>query len=111
MDLTLEVPEMVFCDVVPIDGSPGHYKLVPRSLEKLVRVSPELIEKLGLGSSRDQTTLKRLIRAGFVDGGRVSPQVYTVNLASYFQHLKRCSENPDFWDDPKVRAEYSNAYF
>jgi hypothetical protein len=109
MDLAFEAPEMVFCDVVPIPGHPGHFKLEPRSWERLVRLTPELTDKLGLG--HDNTTLRRLIRAGFVDGARVSPQVYSVNLASYFQHVKRCAEDPNFWENPKVRAEYGTAYF
>ena len=108
LDLKFEVPEKVLCDVVPIQGTPGAYRLVPNSWEKLERVNWELCLKLGLGN--DTTTLRRLIRSGFVDGARVSPQVYTVNLASYFNHLKRCSDDPDFWENPKVRDEYNTAY-
>lgn len=119
LELKIEgkAPETVFCDLEEAQGHPGYYRLVPRSLEYLVRVTPELVEKLGLEYSRRPngggngcTTLKRLIRAGFVDGARVSPQVYTVNLASYFQHLKRCAEDPDFWENPKVRKVYNSAY-
>jgi hypothetical protein len=102
MDLSFKLPETVFADVVPAGN--GVYKLVPRTWERFERVTGELCRKLGLGDRTD--TLRRLIRAGFVDGGRVSPDLYTVNLASYFAHLKRCSEDPAYWDNPKVLDEY-----
>ena len=116
-------PEMIFCDLEPVQGRPEYYRSVPRTLEHFVRLTPELVEKLGLldprsgrnrgigcGVPSGLNTLKRLIRAGFVDGARVAPMVYTVNLASYFQHLKRCAEDPDFWENPKVREEYRIAW-
>jgi hypothetical protein len=108
MNIDLEMPGTAFCDVVPVQGAPGTFRLVPRSWEKLERVNRELCQKLGLGG--DTTTLRRLIRTGFVDGARVTPAIYTVNLAAYFSHLKRCAEDPDFWDNPKVRAQIREAY-
>jgi hypothetical protein len=102
MDLSFELPETVFCDLV--EAGDGKYKLVPRTWERLERVTGELCRQLGLGTRTD--TLRRLIRASFVDGGRPSPDLYTVNLASYFAHLKRCAEDPGFWENPKVLAEY-----
>jgi hypothetical protein len=103
-DLAISEPpaEVVFCDVVA--SGDGTCRLVPRSWEKLVRLTPQLSLQLGLG--RSTLTLRRLIQSGFVDGARVAPFVYTLNLSSYFSHLKRCAENLDFWNDPKVRDQY-----
>jgi hypothetical protein len=106
-ELPFGVPETVFCDVVELPQG-GVYKLVPRSWEQLERVTVELCARLGLG--RQTRTLRRLIRGGFVDGGRVSPEVYTVNLASYFQHLKRCAEDPDYWERRDVLDQFRANY-
>jgi hypothetical protein len=102
LDFNFERAEIVLCDTV--DNGDGTVRLVPRSWEKWEKVTDDLCQKLGLGRSTD--TLRRLIRGGFVDGGRVSPYLYVVNLAAYFAHLKRCSEDPDYWNNPKVLAEY-----
>lgn len=102
MDLRFELPEMVLADVV--DDGNGGIKLVPRTWERYERVTGELCKKLGLGDRTD--TLRRLIRGNFVAGARVSPDLYTVNLASYFQHYDRCAEDPDYWNNPKVLEEY-----
>lgn len=104
LDLNYTPPETVFCDVVPVPGEPGKFTLKPRTWEKMVRVTAELSLQLGLESRTD--TLRRLIRSGFVDGARVSPRTYTLNVASYFAHFKRCAEDPDFWTKPQVLKEY-----
>ncbi len=97
-------PETVLCDFEPVPGQPGYYKLVPRSWEQLVRVDEDLCEKLGLG--RETHTMRRLIRSKFVDGSRVSPKIYNVNLSAFFRHMQRCAEDPDFWENPEVREQY-----
>jgi hypothetical protein len=102
LEMNFKPAEIVLCDVV--EQADGSFKLVPRTFESLVRVSNELSQKLGLGKTTD--TLRRLIRGGFVDGARTAPGVYTVNLASYFAHFKKCAENPDYWANPKVLAVY-----
>jgi len=98
-------PEQVLCDVVA--NGDGFYRLEPRTWERFERVDSSLCRKLGLGGRTD--TLRRLIRGGFVGGARVAPKLYTINLSSYWAHYERCSEDPDYWSDPKVRAEYWTA--
>ncbi|MCE0499443.1 MAG: hypothetical protein LV481_15995 [Methylacidiphilales bacterium] len=98
-------PESVFCNVV--ENGAGLFRLEPRTWERFERVNGNLSRKLGLGTRTD--TLRRLIRGGFVAGARVAPKLYTLNLASYWTHYDRCVENPDFWANPKVRAEYWTA--
>lgn len=105
MELSFTLPEMVLCDVVP--AGEGRFKLVPRTWEHFERVTSDLCRKLGMGERTD--TLRRLIRGGFVAGARVAPQAYTVNLSSYWKHYERCAEDPDYWSNPKVRAEYWTA--
>jgi hypothetical protein len=98
-------PEMVLCNVVP--NGDGLYRLEPRTWERFERVDSGLSRKLGLGTRTD--TLRRLIRGGFVGGARVAPKLYTVNLDSYWAHYERCAEDPAYWSNPKVRAEYWTA--
>jgi hypothetical protein len=98
-------PEMVLCNVVP--NGDGLYRLEPRTWERFERVNSDLSRKLGLGGRTD--TLRRLIRGGFVGGARVAPKLYTLNLESYWAHYERCAEDPNYWINPKVRAEYWTA--
>jgi len=87
-------PKIVLCDVEPSD-TPGLCKVVPRQYERMEKVTDELLETLG-GISRD--TMARLIHGGFVEGIRVAPRIYLLNLHSWFNHLRRCAEQPDFWE-------------
>jgi hypothetical protein len=107
LDLAFTPPEMVLADV--IDGGDGTRRVIPRSWEHLVPVTKDLSILLGLGG--DTQTLRRLIRAGFVEGGRVAPRKYTVNIESYYAHLTRCGEEPDFWEDSKRLKAYREAMF
>ena len=94
LDLDYAPPEIVLADVVPTED--GKFKLVPRSWERLERVTSDLCVRLGLGP--DTLTLRRLIRAGFVDGARISPKLYNVNIAAFFRHMNRCAKDPGFWE-------------
>lgn len=107
LDLGFKPAEVVICDVVEAGG--GLFKLVPRTWEKLVRVDSDLCERLGLGTGTG--IMRRLIRSGFVDGGRTAPKAYTVNLSSYFRHLTRCSEDPDFWQKKDRVKLFRSAMF
>jgi len=49
-----------------------------------------------LGVSSD--TVVRLGMAGFVDVYHVSPGVFLLDLDSWFGHLRKVQEDPDFWD-------------
>lgn len=95
-------PEVVITDV--IQDNDGTYHLAPRDWEHMTRVTSKLCQLMGLGKS--SMTLRRLINSGFVDGARIAPQFYLVNLTSWTNHVKRCAEDPFFWDEPKRRKAY-----
>jgi len=107
LDLKFMPSDVVFCDLV--ETGPGTFKLSPRTWERLVRVDSDLCERLGLGAGTQ--IMRRLIRSGFVDGGRTAPKAYTVNLSSYFRHLARCSEDPDFWANKGREKLFRSAMF
>jgi hypothetical protein len=99
-----EVPEMTLCRWERCgDG----YAPVP-VLERWVRLDSDLIRLLGFNSchrSRSDTML-RLSRAGFIEIILVAPKCHLINLDSWFNHLRRCAEDPFFWEDAERIAEY-----
>jgi len=76
----------------------GTYSPLPYS-EPMVRVDSKLIKLLGFRGNWQ--TLARLGRAGFIEMVRLAPATTLLNLNSYFNHLARCAEDPEFWDEGK----------
>jgi len=52
-----------------------------------------------LGFDKRLTTLVRLARAGFIEVSHPSPGIRLLNVDSWFEHLRRTQEDPDFWDE------------
>ena len=52
-----------------------------------------------LGFDKRLTTLVRLARAGFIEVSHPSPGIRLLNVDSWFDHLRRTQEDPDFWDE------------
>jgi hypothetical protein len=92
------VPRVAVVDLVPT-GDPSTYKAVARVHTAQLRLTPDTIKKLNLGVKFE--TLKRLVRAGFVEGGRISPNCYLFDLASYYAHNDRvraaAAAGEEFW--------------
>lgn len=84
----------------------GEYELLPEAT-RLVRLTGELIRQLGFAGRAD--TLFRLGRAGFIEVVKVSPQAAMINLDSWFNHVRRCAEDPEFWETEENRDEYRKA--
>jgi hypothetical protein len=102
----VEVPSVTLARWIE---NPDHsYKLLPFT-ERLIRVDRHLQNKLGLGDRWD--TLSRLITAGFVEGLRICPKTTLLNLESYYNHLSRVAEDPEFWAEGKGNLEeYRKSY-
>jgi len=92
-DASMDVPEVAICAFVR--NRDNTYKLEVVA-ERLVRLTDDVIRALGLVGQR--ATLRRLARAGFVEIVQVAPKVRLLNLDSYFNHLRRVTEDEDFWD-------------
>jgi hypothetical protein len=92
-----EVRRIGVCDLVP--QGDGTYKPVLRIHAQEVKLSPHTLRELGIGISIE--TMRRLIRAGFVQGARSAPNAYFFTLQSYFDHVERvraaASVGDDFW--------------
>ena len=55
-----------------------------------------LAKKLGFLGTWE--TIIRLGRAGFIEVIQVAPRVTLINIDSWYNHLRRCAEDPDFWE-------------
>lgn len=65
--------------------------------ERLVRLDTQVAAQLGF-EGHQRNTLRRLGEAGFIDLIKITPGCTLLNLDSYYNHLRRCAENPDFWN-------------
>lgn len=107
---------VVLCDVVDagmsMDGE-TLYKLVPRTNERRVELTPEVAYHLGFTPGYPTTNtlpLRRLIRAGFVLGERVTPNRYLIDLGDWFGRYLKEVEDPHYWDDETRREQLRAAY-
>ena len=82
----------------------GTYSPIPFT-EPMMRVNSKLLRLLGFQGQWQ--TLDRLGRAGFVEMLRIAPKTTLINLNSYYNHLARCAEDPEFWSEQKKNlSEY-----
>lgn len=91
---SLEVPRLCLAEFVPT-GEPNTFRAIARVHSAEIRLTAANLKKLNLGV--EPCTLKRLIKAEFVYGGRIAPGCYQFSLASYYAHVKAVRTNPDFW--------------
>jgi hypothetical protein len=99
------IPEMTLARFV--EERPGAYRLVP-VMENMARVNADLLKKIGMPSQF--LTLYRLARAGFIEMIRIAPHTYLLNLDSWYNHVRRCAEDEEFWEKGRGnREEYRKA--
>lgn len=99
------VPDVTLAYWIPQDD--GTYKLLPFT-ERMVRVTNKLTRMLGF--SGQYNTIMRLGEAGFIEIVRIAPYTHLINLDSWFNHVRRCAENSEFWDDKKRLNTYQRSY-
>ena len=86
----------------------GTYGLAPHD-ERLVRLTRKLAAKL-VGEGIQMNTFHRLARAGYIEIVQPVPQLRLLNLDSWYNHLRRCAENPEMWEmGSKWRKAYQQA--
>ena len=93
----IEVPEIVVCRWVKVDGG---YTPVPIA-GRYVRLTSSLAAQMGFRDadrSRRYDTLLRLWRAGFVEIAHVSPGVYMLEMDSWHRHLSEVCADEGYWD-------------
>jgi len=95
------IPDVILARTVrAVDGA---VRLVPAG-EQWVRLDSDVVRALGFAG--DCKTLLRLGMAGFIEIVRVAPRCKLLNLSSWWGHVRRVSEDQDFWspDDSKGKA-------
>ena len=73
----------------------GTFSAIPFT-ERMVRLDQRLGNILGFADRWD--TLRRLAGAGFIEIIQITPHCSMINLDSYYNHLRRCAEDSEFWD-------------
>jgi len=86
-------PDVVMCRATP--SGDGTWRLNPENVT-WARVNSKLLESIGLGGQFK--TFCRLWRAGFIEVIPIAPHTTLLNLDSWFNHLQRCAEEPEFWE-------------
>jgi hypothetical protein len=85
----------------------GTYRLTPYR-DRLVRLCRRVASLLGFHGYYN--TLFRLWWAGYIEIVKVAPGTHLINLDSYYNHLRRCAEDPEFWDDKARLEEYQRGF-
>lgn len=93
-----------YCLARWVKAGDGTYTLVPDEI-RMVRLSATLGKILGFQGQLH--TLYRLGRAGFIEIVFPAPHCALLNLDSWYNHLRRCAEDPEIWEQgSKYREEY-----
>ncbi|MBE6413227.1 MAG: hypothetical protein E7035_01580 [Verrucomicrobiaceae bacterium] len=99
---TSVVPAVGIFKFIPQGG--GDYKAVIKQCGDLIRLTPRTPAEYGLGI--EYRSLKRLIIAGFVKGQKIAPATWQFSLSSYFEHIERTRNDPEFWDVNNPQQNY-----
>lgn len=70
--------------------------------EAWLRISE--VERLPFGLSKE--TLRKLVKGGFVEGGRAAPNAATVNVISLLEHIEATRADFDFWNRENRRQRF-----
>jgi len=104
---TQEPPEVSLCRWQT--NGDGTFSPLPCT-ERLVRLDQNLVRLLGFPGQ--WCTLTRLARAGFIETIQIAPHFTLLNLDSWFNHLRRCAEDTEFWDAHRNNyKEYRKSIF
>jgi hypothetical protein len=93
-----------YCLCMWHDNGDGTYSPIPVN-QRLLRLDRELASLLGFPGQ--YATLRRLGVAEMVEIMPVAPHCYFINLDSWFNHIRRCAENPEIWSEG---SKYLKAY-
>lgn len=72
------------------------FKPVARTHDRHVRLTRRVLRNLGIGIT--YAALRRLGQGGFIHVTHVAPGVYTLDLPSFYEHLRRVEADEEFWE-------------
>lgn len=83
-----------------VKGQDGRHRPVPMG-GRFVRLCPEVAAEMGFRHMDRRVryeTIMRLWRADLIEMVKIAPQVYLIDLESWYRYLAECSDNPEMWD-------------
>jgi hypothetical protein len=86
------------------DCGDGTYRPVLKIIDPELKIF-DAVKVLGI----PYRMLLRLCRAGFVEYSQPAPHSIKVNLVSWFEHVEKVKQDPEFWQREKNRQAYRNA--
>lgn len=66
--------------------------------DRLARLDKELLKEMKLNMGL-YSTIRRLGEMGCIETIRIAPRVILINMDSWYNHLRKCAENPDLWEE------------
>ena len=97
------VPPLVVAEAVATGG--GHFRLVGRVMPRWFSYNKKNLRLLGITFS--ETTMLRLMVAGFVENRRPGPNVREFSYDSYLAHAE-ATRDPEFWDQTQPGQKFTN---
>lgn len=73
--------------------------------EDYVMLDNHGLRRIGLTPAQTKLLL-RLEHAGWIVLHQITPRRRLLRLSSWTEHLRRVSQNPDFWDTPENRRKW-----
>ena len=92
------VPRVAVGKMVP--QGEGTYKFVAVVHGRYARITPDVLNELNIDVSPE--TIKRLVIAGFIEGGKLTPGMWSFDVQSYMDHLEAVYDDPEFWDETNL---------
>ncbi len=93
------VPEISLGKFVP-EKVGGIYRFIP-VMENFVRINRDILALIGM--KNQFMTMYRLQKAGFIEMVLVAPRTYLLNLSSWYNHVRRCAEDDEFWTSANLK--------
>lgn len=104
MPLPLDAIEYVAI-AEPMPAGDGTFRVVARICPQWFSCSTKNLRRLGIGISG--SGMLRLMRAGFIEGRNITPQITQFNYHSYRRH-EEATKDPEFWDAKAPGHPFTN---
>lgn len=99
-----DVQTVAIAELVPTGD--GQFRQIARICPRWFKVSRDELTRLHITIS--EMTMRRLIEAGFIRGGPITPWVYQFDVYSYFAHVARVEADNDFWQQKEEGHRLTN---
>lgn len=99
-----DVQTIGLAEMVPMGN--GQFRQIVRICPRWWRISRDDLTRLHITIS--EMTMRRLVEAGFIRGGPITPWVYQFDIYSYFDHVARVESDHEFWHRREPGQQLSN---